>query len=66
MKNNQSTQSTEKGSNVKEISDGVYINLSRITSDERDFEKDIEESFKKLDEDENRKDSHDEPSKSNA
>ncbi|CAM4101674.1 hypothetical protein FLAN108750_10260 [Flavobacterium antarcticum] len=66
MKNNQSAQSTEKGSNVKEISDGVYINLSRITSDKRDFEKDIEESFKKLDEDENRKGSHDEPSKSNA
>jgi hypothetical protein len=35
---------------VKEISDGVYINLNRIRSDNPDFEKAIEESFKKLEE----------------
>lgn len=33
---------------VKEISEGVYINLNRIPTDEKEFEKAIEESFKDL------------------
>ena len=48
MKKNVPDNSGDKHSNVKEISDGVYINLNRITSDEDVFEKAIEESFKKL------------------
>ena len=52
MKKNTTHISSQKTSNVKEISDGVYINLNRITSDESDFEKAIEESFKELDENE--------------
>jgi hypothetical protein len=49
MKKNTPHNSAAKTSNVKEISDGVYINLNRITSDENEFEKAIEETFKKLD-----------------
>lgn len=41
---------SEHNSNVKEISDGVYINLNRITSEEGEFEKAVEESFKDLNE----------------
>lgn len=41
--------SLEKNASVKEISDGVYINLNRI-NDKEEFEKAIEESFKELDE----------------
>ena len=48
MKKNVPDNSSDKHSKVKEISDGVYINLNRITSDEDVFEKAIEESFKKL------------------
>lgn len=59
MKKNESTHVDVKTCNVKEISDGVYINLSRITSDEGDFEKDIEETFKKLDQEERIHDSSD-------
>lgn len=33
---------------MKEISDGVYINLNQITSDQNEFDKAIEESFKEL------------------
>jgi hypothetical protein len=33
---------------VKEISDGVYVNLTRIKSDEVGFEKAIEECFKEI------------------
>lgn len=50
MKKNASHNSSDKKSNVKEISDGVYINLNRITSHELDFGQAIEESFKNLDE----------------
>ena len=52
MKKNDTQNFQEKVSNVKEISDGVYINLNRITSDEVDFEKAVEESFKELDNEE--------------
>lgn len=52
MKKNDAQNFQEKISNVKEISDGVYINLNRITSDEVDFEKAVEESFKELDNEE--------------
>ena len=48
MKKNVS-HSLEKNASVKEISDGVYINLNRI-NDKEEFEKAIEESFKELDE----------------
>lgn len=41
--------SLDKNASVKEISDGVYINLNRI-NDKEEFEKAIEESFKELDE----------------
>ena len=41
--------SLEKNASVKEISDGVYINLNRI-NDKEEFEKAIDESFKELDE----------------
>ena len=37
-----------KKKNVKEISEGVYINSSPIPSDSNEFEKAIEESFKEL------------------
>ena len=52
MKKNDAQNFQEKSPNVKEISDGVYINLNRITSDEIDFEKAVEESFKELDKEE--------------
>ncbi len=48
MKKNVPENYSNKSSTVKEISDGVYINLNRITTDEQAFEKAIEESFKKL------------------
>jgi lipoate-protein ligase A len=48
MKKNAHPIPSDRGLNVKEISDGVYINLNRITSDEKEFEKAIEESFKEL------------------
>lgn len=51
MKKNETPHTSDKSSIVKEISDGVYINLSRISSDETEFEKAIEDSFKKLDKD---------------
>ncbi|WP_432670388.1 hypothetical protein [Flavobacterium sp. SM2513] len=50
MKKNVPHNLSDKNSKVKEISDGVYINLNRITSDEQDFEQAIEESFKKSEE----------------
>jgi hypothetical protein len=50
MKKNVPHSSLDKSSNVKEISDGVYINLNRITTDDVDFEKAIEESFKEVEE----------------
>lgn len=37
-----------KKKNVKEISEGVYINSTPTTSDSHEFEKAIEESFKEL------------------
>lgn len=52
MKKNDSHNSEDKISNVKEISDGVYINLNRITTDKENFEKAVEESFKELANDE--------------
>lgn len=52
MKNNATKIPSDRGSNVKEISDGVYINLNRITSEEKEFDKAIEESFKELDKEE--------------
>lgn len=52
MKKNVSHNSLDKTSNVKEISDGVYINMNRITTDEDDFEKAIEESFKEYENEE--------------
>ena len=52
MKKKDAQNFQEKSPNVKEISDGVYINLNRITSDEIDFEKAVEESFKELDKEE--------------
>ncbi len=48
MKNNTPASPSKKKSNVKEISDGVYINLNKITSDITEFEHAIEESFKEL------------------
>jgi hypothetical protein len=50
MEKNVPHSSSDKSSNVKEISDGVYINLNRITTDDVDFEKAIEESFKEVEE----------------
>ena len=50
MKKNNPHFDSENNPTVKEISDGVYINLTRITSEEGEFEKAVEESFKKLDE----------------
>ena len=58
MKKNASQIPSDRGSNVKEISDGVYINLNRITSDEKEFEKAIEESFKELEKEEELDKSH--------
>lgn len=52
MKKNTTSNLEEKRSKVKEISEGVYINLNRITSDEKEFEKAIEESFKELEKEE--------------
>jgi hypothetical protein len=49
MKKNAAQNPTNKWLNVKEISEGVYINLNRITTDEKEFDKAIEESFKELD-----------------
>lgn len=49
MKKNPHQIPSDRGSNVKEISDGVYINLNRTTSDKKEFDKAIEESFKELD-----------------
>ena len=51
MKKKDSQNSPDQCSNVKEISDGVYINFNGSTSDERDFEEAMEESFKELDKD---------------
>ena len=48
MKNNTTALPSKKKSNVKEISDGVYINLDRKTNETTAFEKAIEESFKDL------------------
>lgn len=50
MKKSTNHIKSDKCSNVKEISDGVYINLERITSNEGEFEKAVEASFKELDE----------------
>lgn len=50
MKKNNPHFDSDNNPTVKEISDGVYINLTRITSEEGEFEKAVEESFKKLDE----------------
>lgn len=55
MKKNVPHNYSDKDSTVKEISDGVYINLNRISSENPDFEKAIEESFKKLDENQSKK-----------
>lgn len=52
MKNKINPNPEDKRSKVKEISEGVYINLNRITSDEKEFEKAIEESFKELEKEE--------------
>ena len=68
MKKNASHNSSDKKSNVKEISDGVYINLNRITSHELDFGQAIEESFKKSEEKqsiENLKDNSEKPKSPN-
>lgn len=51
MKKKDSQNSPDQCSNVKEISDGVYINFNGSTSDQRDFEEAMEESFKELDKD---------------
>ena len=51
MKKKDSQNSPDQCSNVKEISDGVYINFKGTTSDERDFEEAMEESFKELEKD---------------
>jgi len=48
MKKNATQNPANKKLNVKEISEGVYINLNRITTDEQEFDKAIEESFKAL------------------
>lgn len=50
MKKNNPHFDSENNPTVKEISDGVYINLTRITSEEGEFEKAVEESFKDLNE----------------
>ncbi len=55
MKKNVPENFANKNSKVKEISDGVYINLNLITTEEQDFEKAIEESFKELDDLESKK-----------
>jgi hypothetical protein len=55
MKKNTARNPTNKWLNVKEISEGVYINLNRITTDEKEFDKAIEESFKVLDLDDSSK-----------
>ena len=49
MKKNATHNPSDKSSNVKEISDGVYINLNRITTDEKEFDEAIEESFRQMD-----------------
>ena len=48
MKNNTPASPSKKKSNVKEISDGVYISLNEITYDITEFEHAIEESFKEM------------------
>lgn len=48
MKKNTPKIPSDRDSKVKEISEGVYINSNRVTSDEKEFEKAIEESFKEL------------------
>lgn len=48
MKKTTPKASPENSINVKEISDGVYINLNRISTDETEFEKAIEKSFKEI------------------
>lgn len=58
MKKNVTPTFDEKRMNVKEISEGVYINLNRITTDEKEFEKAIEESFKELEKDEEKSADH--------
>lgn len=52
MKKNALPLPSDGSSKVKEISDGVYINLNRITTDEKEFDKAIEESFKELEKEE--------------
>lgn len=59
MKKNATPVPPGRGSNVKEISDGVYINLNRITSDEKEFDRAIEESFKELEKEEELEKAHD-------
>lgn len=59
MKKNTTPNPEDKRSKVKEISEGVYINLNRITTDEKEFEKAIEESFKELEKEEDLHDSKD-------
>lgn len=38
----------ENNPRIKEISDGVYINLNRIRTEASEFEKAIEESFQEV------------------
>ena len=48
MKKNAHSIPPDRSLKMKEISDGVYINLNQITSDQNEFDKAIEESFKEL------------------
>jgi hypothetical protein len=57
MKKKKPQKPLSKKSSVKEISEGVYINLNRITTDEKEFDKAIEESFKDLEQEESSKNS---------
>jgi hypothetical protein len=52
MKKKSPQKPPSKKSSVKEISEGVYINMNRITTDEKEFDKAIEESFKDLEQEE--------------
>lgn len=55
-----------KNSNVIQVSDGVYINLKLITTEEQLFEKAIKKSFKELEKKELNKDSTTDKGKSDS
>ena len=61
MKKNTAKTPCDKSSNIKEISDGVYINLNRITTDDKEFDEAIEESFRQMNEEDDSKKTEKDP-----